>query len=320
MSRAAEPPRVHPIRNPWRLTGSWISARTLAGAAVFSIALLFGALWWMLRDRPMPRRRADFAPPLQLAAQLAAVQDRIKANPQDISALVEWGTLLFQQGPDSYVEALSALEEARDLGALDPKMFYYLGVMYQEEGLLPFALSEYRRFLRHYPEDKEVRLLAAKLCYRMGLFTEALREYERLKFMDPQDPLVEENFGLSLWGTKQMDRARASFDQLRTAGGDYARRAEFYLGQIALESGKFQEAADHFVLCGGAAAELPGIPSERVNAGLALSLQKLGRWEEAKVSWEAVLKVHPKDPKAQAALREAVRRAAAAKKSASKKR
>ncbi|OGS01016.1 MAG: hypothetical protein A2V88_11380 [Elusimicrobia bacterium RBG_16_66_12] len=318
--RVAEEPRLRAVRGPWRPKWDWLSGRALAGLAGFSVVVLFGALWWMLRDNPMPRRRVDFPPPPQLMSQIAGAQDRLRANPQDIGALVELGTLLFEKGRDSYVESISALEEARDLGALDPKIFYCLGIMYQEEGLLPFALTEYKRFLRHYPEDKEVRLLTAKLYYGLGMFPEALSEYERLKFSDPKDPIVEENMGLSLWGAKQMDRALASFGQLKTYGGDFARRAEFYLGQIALEAGKYQEASDRFALCGASNAELPGIPVKRVHAGLAMAYQKLGRWEESRASWEAVLRADPKDAKAQSSLREAVRRAAAAKKAAPKKK
>ncbi|MEK7382281.1 MAG: tetratricopeptide repeat protein [Elusimicrobiota bacterium] len=319
-SRVAEESRLKPVRAPWRFGWDWLNGRAFAGLAGFSIAVLFGALWWMLRDTPMPRRRMDFPPPPQLLAQIAGAQDRLQANPQDIAALVELGTLLFDKGSDSYVESIGALEEARDLGALDPRIFYCLGIMYQEEGLFPFALTEYKRFLRHYPEDREVRLLAAKLYYRLGMFPEALSEYERLKFLDPQDPIVEENMGLSLWGAKNMDRALASFGQLKTYGGDFARRAEFYLGQIALEAGKYQDAADHFALCGAVNAELSGIALQRVHTGLATAFQKLGRWEEAKASWEIVLKADPKDPKAPSALREAARRAAAAKKTAVKKK
>lgn len=319
-TRTVEEPRLKAVHSPWKFGWGWLNGRALAGVAGFSVVVLFGVLWWMLRDTPMPRRRMDFPPPPQLISQIAGAQDRLRANPQDIGALVELGTLLFEKGPDSFVESISVLEEARDLGALDPKIFYCLGIMYQEEGLFPFALNEYKRFLRHYPEDKEVRMMAAKLYYRMGMFPEALSEYERLKYLDPKDPIVEENMGLSLWGGKQMDRALASFGQLKIYGGDFARRAEFYLGQIALEAGKYQEAADHFALCGAANAELPGIPVQRVHTGLAMAYQKLGRWEEAKTSWETVLKADAKDPKAQSALREATRRAAAAKKAAPKKK
>lgn len=316
---APEHPRLRTVKNPWHLGGSWLNARTLSWAAGLSIAVLFSALWFMLREKPLPRRRVDFPPPPQLNAQVSSAQERLKANPQDISALVELGTLLFEKGKDSYVDAINDLEEARDLGALDPRIFYCLGIMYQEEGLYPFALTEYQRFLRHYPEDKEIRMLAAKLYYRMGMFPEAVGEYERLKFVNPSDPLVEENLGLSLWGAKLMDRAEGSFGQLKTYGGDFNRRAEFYLGQIALEAGKFQEAADHFAQCGVASAPLPGIPDERVYTGQAMALQKLGRYDEAKSAWEAVLKAAPKDPKAQSALREVVRRLGAARRAAKKK-
>lgn len=312
-SRATdEHPRVKTVRSPWNLGGSWLNARVLSWAAGFSIVALFGLLWFMLREKPLPRRRVDFPAPPQLNAQITSAQERLKANPQDISALVELGTLLFEKGKDSYVDAINDLEEARDLGALDPRVFYCLGIMYQEEGLYPFALTEYQRFLRHYPEDKEIRMLEAKLYYRMGMFPEAVGEYERLKFVSPTDALVEENLGLSLWGAKLMDRAAGSFTLLKTYGGDFTRRAEFYLGQIAMEAGKFDEAAEHFGAVNIAAGPLPGIPDERVFTGQAMALQKLNRFDEAKTAWEQVLKITPKDPKAQSALREATRRAAAA--------
>ncbi len=284
----------------------------MAVAASISIIVLFAALSFMLRQKPLPRRRADVSAPPQVAARIAAAQERLRANPQDIAALVELGTLKFEKGKDSYVEAIGDLEEARDLGALDPRLFYCLGIMYQEEGLYAFALTEYKRFLRHYPEDKEVRLLTAKLDYRMGLFNEAVGEYERLKFSYPADPVIEENLGLSLWGGKLVDRAAGSFASLKAAGGDYARRADFYLGQIALDAGKFQEAYDHFVAAG--VESLAGLEPQRVPTGLAMAAQKLGKWEEARAAWETALKAAPGDVKAAAALKEATKRANAAKK------
>lgn len=307
--------RLKAVKSPWA-AGGWLSAWGVAVAAAVAIVVLFGTLAFMLRDKPMPRRGADFPSPPQVASQIAAAQERLKADPQDIAALVELGTLKFEKGKSMYVEAIGDLEEARDLGALDPRIFYCLGIMYQEEGLSSFALTEYKRFLRHYPEDKEVRMLTAKLYYRMGLFTEAVGEYERLKFAHPSDPLIEENLGLSLWGAKLVDRAAGSFGQLKAVGGDFARRAEFYLGQISLEAGKFQEAYDHFVAVGEAA--LPGLEPQRAPTGLAMAAQKLGKWDEAQVAWEAALKAAPGDAKAKTALREATKRAAAAKKAAEK--
>ena len=311
---AVDEVRLKPVKSPWALAGGWLSARAVAIAAAISIVVLFAALTFMLRDKPLPRRHTDFPSPPQAAAQISAAMERLKANPQDIVALVELGTLKFEKGKESYVDAIGDLEEARDLGALDPRIFYCLGIMYQEEGLFPFALTEYKRFLRHYPEDKEVRMLTAKLYYKMGLFPEAVGEYERLKFSDPSDPLVEENLGVSLWGGKRVDRAVDSFIELKQQGGDYARRAEFYLGQIALEAGKYQEAYAHFVAVGS--LPLAGLEPQRAPTGLAMAAQKLGKWEEARLAWETALRAAPSDAKAAAALKEATRRAAALKKAA----
>jgi len=314
ISRVIDGVRLKQVKSVWVQAGGWLSARAVAVAAAVAIAALFVALVLMLREKPLPRLHSDFPVRPQVESQISAAQERLKENPQDIAALVELGTLKFEKGRAAYVEAIGDLEEARDLGALDPRIFYCLGIMYQEEGLFPFALTEYKRFLRHYPEDKEVRMLTAKLYYRMGLFHEAVGEYERLKFSHPSDPLIEENLGLSLWGGKLIDRAAGSFALLKAVGGDYARRAEFYLGQIALEAGHFQEAYDHFVAVGVAA--LPGLEPSRAPTGLAMAAQKLGKWEEARLAWESALRAAPGDAKATAALKEATRRANAAKKAA----
>ena len=317
-AKAPEDARVKPVRAPWALGPGWLTARATAWAAGGAILVLFAVLFFTFRARPMPRRAGEGASPSRLNPRIASAQDKLKADPQDIAALVDLGTTLFEKGKDSYVDALAALEEARALGALDPRLFYCLGVMYQEEGLFPFALDEYKKFLRHFPDDKEVRLLAAKLYYRMGLFGDAVNEYERLKFTNPDDPLIEENLGLSLWGAKSVDRAKGSFELLQTKGGDFSRRASFYLGQLALEAGDHSAAAERF-LAAAQGGELEGVPPERLHAGLGMSLQKLSRFEEAKTSWEAVLRAAPNDAKATAALREVNRKLAAAKKLADAK-
>ncbi len=257
-----------------------------------------------------PRRGAAFPSQPQLAAAIAAAQERLKGNPQDIIALTELGTLHFEKGRELYPEAINELEEARSLGSLDPRIFYCLGVMYQELGLYPFALEEYRRFLRNNPEDKEIRMLSAKLLFKQGDFAEAVNEYERLKFQDPSDRLVEENLGLSLWSAKQLDRAEGSFRQLKTMGAEPGKRAEFYLGQISMDRGDFKGALEHLLLSlpgAGAGIDI-GLPLEKVYAALGLAYQKLERPQEAKDAWAKVLGLVPGDAKAQASIKELNRR------------
>lgn len=315
-AHAADEQRVRPHRGSF-LGKSWLTPRHAAYAAGGAVLALFASLFLAFRGRPMPRRagEAGASSARRLESRLAAAQDKLKSDPNDIGALTELGVALFEKGKDSYVEALSALEEARSLGAMDPRIFYCLGVMYQEEGLYPFSLEEYKKYLRHYPEDKEVRMLAGKIYYKLGLFADAVQEFERLKFGSPEDPIIEENLGLALLGAKNPERAKASFEALRGRGGDIGRRADFYLGQLALEAGDFAGAAERLASA-AQGEELPGVPPERLHANLGMALQKVGRLDEAKSAWESALKAAPGDAKATAALREVNRKLAEAKRKA----
>jgi Flp pilus assembly protein TadD len=281
----------------------WLQQPAAWVVLLIAAVALGGGLWWALSSRdPFPRPRENAKPP-QVEAALERVQERLREDPQDIEALVEFGTLSFERGRDFYPDAVNALEEARDLGALDARVFYCLGVMYQELGLYPFAVTEYRRFLRNHSKDKEVRLRLAKLLYRNGSFQEAVSEYERLKYDSPGDKLIEENLGLSLWSAKSPERASEVFSGLKAAGGEIARRADYYLGQLALERGEHALAAEHLQGVKPEEAEL-GLPPEQVYAALGAALQKLDRVDEAKEAWNAVLRLVPGDTKATAALRQ----------------
>jgi tetratricopeptide (TPR) repeat protein len=290
-----------------------LGSKAVVGLVVLLVGGLLAVLGITLREiGSFSRRRIDFPPLPQLDAAIAVAQERLKVNPQDLESLVELGKLHFEKGKDAYPEAINELEEAREMGALDARIFYCLGVMYQEVGLAPFAIEEYRRYLRHYPNDKEVRMFLAKLLYALKRFPQAVSEYERLKFHFPHDNLIAENLALSLWGAKAIDRAAQQFLELVSRGPQEARRAEFHLGMIRSEQGRFQEALDHLLRSHPEQGPLgPGIPSEKLWETLAMSHQKLGRLEEAREAWEKVLQASPAKPQARAALRDISRRLSA---------
>jgi len=294
----------------WAALSRWLEKPsawvTLLGTSAFLCAVIY---FGFMRPARAPRNQAEFPPRPRIDAGIAAAQVKLAANPQDLGALVELGMLHFEKGPESYADAVNELEEARRLGSLDSRMFYCLGVMYQELGLYPFALEEYQRHLRNSPDDKDVRLLVAKLFYLQGEYEAAVKEYERLRYHDPADPIILENLGLSQWGARQIERAVETFGSLQAAGGLPARRAQFYLGQIAFEAGRYQEALDlmqRFL----PTDEEPdfGIPRDRLFTALALAWQKLDRPVEARGAWQRVLKASPNNPKALAALRDLSRR------------
>ena len=302
--------RIRPAASLLAALTAWLERPSAWIVLVGVSALLCGLIYFgLMRPVHPPRPRADAAARPRLDEAIAAVQVRLSANPQDLSAMVELGMLHYEKGPPSYLDAANALEDARRLGSLDPRIFYCLGTIYQELALYPFALEEYQKHLRLRPEDAEVRMTVAKLYYLQGDFPAAVKEYERLRYHDADNPLVNENLGLSLWRAKLTERAVEVFEALRAAGGLPGRRAKFYLGQIALEAGR---AADAQKLIG---ESLPddaepdfGIAKDRMHAAMALVWQKLGKPDEARESWGQVLKLVPGDAKAQAALRDLNRR------------
>src|SRR3989344_4499912 len=100
-----------------------------------------------------PRDPSDFSSQRNLGRIVEQVQRELEKDPENIQALIRMGITHYQMGKEHYLDALNELEHARELGAVDPRIFYYLGVMYQEVGLYSYAIPELERFLRNFPED-----------------------------------------------------------------------------------------------------------------------------------------------------------------------
>lgn len=293
------PSAAHALRPLLRPRPAQAAVLLLAAAAA-------GTLWHLAtrsRGEGFPRREADFVRPEELDRRLEELLQTLKKDPQDIRALAESGMLLFQKGKDHYPEAINALEEARRLGALDARLFYYLGVMYQEEGLYPFAVAEYQKFLRHFPEDREVRMLAGKLFYQAGQFEDSLAQYRWLARRMPDDPLLRENEALSLWALKRATEAAAAFEVLASRPDPASWRAHFYLGEMAAAAGERKGALRHYALVPPLEREEVGITPVMVHAAAAANYEKLKLLKPAKEHWEEVLRHDPAHARAKTALK-----------------
>ena len=154
-------------------------------------------------------------------------------------------------------------------------------------------------------------MLLAKLLYKAKRYKEAVTQYERLRFHFPEDSLLTENLGLSLWGAKLKSRAIETFKELQAPGVDRAssKRASYYLGQIAFEQSRYLAAINSLKECVEGAAEPDfGIPPAKVYSSLAMTYQKLDLYEEGFRAWEKVLTYSPGDPKASVALKKLKKR------------
>lgn len=281
---------------------------TFASAAIAAVisALLVGlVIRTGSKQHPFPKRPSQFLEARSIEERLAELRSRLDKDPHDVAALTEAGILNFQKGKDHYTEALNQLHDARKHGAVDPRIFYYMGVMYQEEGLYPFALEEYRRYLRHYPKDKEIRLLTAKLLYQSGQFIEAVEQFRALAAVHQRDPIISENLALSLWRSKQVDEAKRVFDELKSYGPMESRRASFFLGKIHMEAGDYKSAMRDFTLLAGpdGPGELPGIEPFEIHSSIAAVYEKVKLYKESKDHWEKALAINPEDRTAKSSLR-----------------
>ncbi|MCM2267685.1 MAG: hypothetical protein NDI60_07945 [Elusimicrobiales bacterium] len=234
-------PRAHVLRGAVRKLIQSYGA-SLGMLLFFMLAALYIFMGRANRLPPdFPRTATDFMQASKAERRLGELQAVLAANPEDMKALAEAGRLKYQLGPARYVEAVADLERARALGFSDARTFYYLGVMYQAVGLYDFSAQEYRKFLNNFPEDREARMLLAKLSYAAGDYPGAIREYERLLQGGP-DPVLLENLALARWKNKQ--DYSATLGELRAQRGAGAFLADYAEGRIHYELKEYPRAAE----------------------------------------------------------------------------
>lgn len=271
--------------------------------ALFGAVAILVLLWRMSRPAYFPRHESDFLGGAALDRRLERMNQRLKTDPDDIRAQVESGMLLFQKGKDFYPDAINYLDDAWEHGALDPRIFYYMGVMYQEEGLYRDAAKQYMMFLRNYPRDQEVRLLTAKLLYQNGQFEDAVAQYGELRKKHPKDALIAENLALSLKALKRYDEAKAELQSLAALGASESRRAHFYFGQIAAEQGDFRNAMREYLAVMPADNPEIGIPPLAIYTAIAENYDKLNAPIMAKEAWDKVIALDPQNKQGRIRLR-----------------
>lgn len=133
----------------------------------------------------------------QLDSRLKTIEDELVKNPNNLKLLVDRGTIYFLKGPDHYSDALNNLNAAWQAGALDKRIFYYSGILYENLSMFEEAEKQYERFLRHEPEDREIRLRLARLLFRTGKWEESISAYQRFLEKDPKDVMALINCGLA---------------------------------------------------------------------------------------------------------------------------
>jgi Flp pilus assembly protein TadD len=271
---------------------------TSALAAALAAAGLYAALSGRVADDEALEKRLSLA------------EARIAENPSDLKALYESGQLKFLKGPSAYAAAAADFERAREGGLTEPKLFYYLGAVYQGLGLYDFAEDEYRRYLNNRPGDPETRLSLAKIAYLKGDYAAAESMYAELAAGRPRDPLVLENQALAAW--KNESAWAGPLAALRALGDKAAGRADFVEGIISHGSGDHARAAE--LLARAAASQSAGADQAELWRLLADSRRRLKDDQGAMAALRELLRLQPGDAEASAALSRLEKAAASRKK------
>jgi len=183
------------------------------------------------------------------------------------------------------------LEKARYLGAMDVRLFWYAARMYEEKGLIHFALEDYERYLRHCPEDAPTRLRAAGLFFSSGDVQRALDNYQRVLAASPKDPTATYNMALIYCQLGQYSAAKPLLEQSRSFFHDFPLGGHYALGRAYESEGRLSEAvAEYQKEYSKDPSNLPLLKT------MAQAYEKTGSRDRAECTWKLAFGISPRDP------------------------
>lgn len=174
--------------------------------------LLLSVYYYAQNIRIFFPRAGTLIPEKKLNSKLKRIEQKLEKNPGDLKALVDKGVVCFFKGPSSMADALNALNTAWQFGALDKRIFYYSGILYENLSLFEESQRQYERFLRHEPDDREIQMRLARLLFRMEKWDEAVNVYQELIGKNPNDVTALINCGLAY--AKRLDELKTGKKKL----------------------------------------------------------------------------------------------------------
>lgn len=183
-------------------------------------------------DAPSGRPELNRQSPQEAEIAISSAKSFLNSNPDDFNAWSQLAIAYFNKGPDSYADALNALDKARSLGATSESLFYYAGVMYEGLGLPEYAVNELSKYLRHHPEDYETQIRLANLLAQQKKYEEAYKLYQALSKKVSQDPTLWFNFGIVSKEKGDLDGALVCFNKSSQLGKQLPEGGLFQEGEV----------------------------------------------------------------------------------------
>ncbi|SNS85472.1 tetratricopeptide repeat-containing sulfotransferase family protein [Antarctobacter heliothermus] len=188
----------------------------------------------------------------QTEAGMALLDEVVAHNPEDVTALVDIGTLLAQQGK---------MDDAREKFQTAVEVAPNYALAHANLGAALVVARDYVRAIPHLdraialdPGVLDVHLNLAQACLRTGHFQRAVDALFRALAIDPQSAAVHVNLAQALFRRERHEaaehHARRAIELAPQAG-----EAWLHLGNTLAASGRMDEAAQAFLK----AATLPGM-------------------------------------------------------------
>jgi serine/threonine protein kinase/WD40 repeat protein/tetratricopeptide (TPR) repeat protein len=167
--------------------------------------------------RPLPIRSirvvgAVLEPAARRAAELAALDERLRAAPDDADSLIQrgWLRLRLAKGP----EALADLERGRQLRPDDRDTLFLLAEAHLQTDNLSAARATLERHLAQSPDDVDARFVQGQVALRLGLATEASEEFTHILESDPHRDSVRLRRAEAWLSLKRFPDALTDLDEL----------------------------------------------------------------------------------------------------------
>lgn len=176
------------------------SSAMLMAFVTLIIGFIAGLMWAAYKGPPPMPQQATGAPPAapapasvdpaEFQSRLEALQDQIKAKPDDVNLYVQAGNLSFDH--EQYQEAVRYYEQALELGGQNPNVLSDIGVSYRRLGQPEKAVEYLTRARQVDPTHETSALnLGIVLFHDLQDHPAALKVWREYLALNPQGPRVD---------------------------------------------------------------------------------------------------------------------------------
>ena len=123
-------------------------------------------------------------PQARRAAELAEMNRRLAAKPDDAEALIHRGWLFTRQ--KKWPEAIADLERGLHLRPDDTDALFLLAEAHSQTNNLPAARGTLEKYLARSPDDIDARVMKGQVALRLGRLQEAVDDFSKVLDADPE--------------------------------------------------------------------------------------------------------------------------------------